>query len=180
MNVRRTGPTMMIESAIAILKDNRLASLATSRPDGWPHCTMVGIANEALRIYFVVSRTSEKLLDIMNDDRVSLAVGRDVIDPASIKALSISARASEISDDKERRRVVRLLLEKRPALDRLEEPHLERSAVMIAIPEVIRLLDYSKGYGHSTLLKLGKDGHLLGAEEQQHDWGYGDTFKPVI
>jgi nitroimidazol reductase NimA-like FMN-containing flavoprotein (pyridoxamine 5'-phosphate oxidase superfamily) len=170
----------MIKTAVAILKDNRLASLATTRLDGWPHCTMVGIANEDLRIYFVVSRTSEKLVDIMNDDRVSLAVGRDVIDPASIKALSISARASEISDDKERRRVVRLLLEKRPALDKLEAPRLERSAVMIAMPEVIRLLDYSKGYGHSILLKLGKDGHLLGAEEQQHDWGYGDTIKPVI
>ena len=170
----------MIESAVAILKDNRLASLATTRRDGWPHCTMVGIANEALRVYFVVSRTSEKLVDIMNDDRVSLAVGRDVIDPASIKALSISARASEIGDEGERQRAVRLLLEKRPALTRLEEPQLERAAVMVAIPEAVRLLDYSKGYGHSFLIKLGKDGQLLSAEEQQHDWGYGDTFKPVL
>lgn len=170
----------MIEAAVAILSDNRLASLATAGQDGWPHCTMVGIANDGLRIYFVVSRTSQKLADITNDDRVSLAVGRDVIDPASIKALSISARAAEIDDETERRRAIGLLLEKRPALKRLEEPYLERAAVMVAVPEVIRVLDYSKGYGHSVLLRLATDGHLASAEEQEHDWGYGDTFKPVI
>lgn len=170
----------MIEAAVAILHDNRVASIATSGLDGWPHCTMIGIANDALRIYFVVSRTSQKLANITNDDRVSLVVGRDVIDPASIKALSIAARASEIDDERERRQAIRLLLEKRPSLKRLEKPHLERSAVMVAIPEVIRLLDYSKGYGHSVLLKLRGEGELASVEEQQHDWGYGDTFKPVL
>lgn len=169
----------MIEAAVAILSDNRLASLATAGLDGWPHCTMVGIANQGLRIYFVVSRTSQKLVNMTNDDRVSFAIGRDVIDPSSISALSVSARASEILDEQERRQAIRLLLEKRPALKRLEEPQLELSAVMVAIPEVIRLLDYSKGYGHSVLLKLGTDGQLASAEEQRHDWGYGDTFKPV-
>jgi len=39
--------------------------------------------------------------------------------------------------------------------------------------------DYSKGYGHSVLLKLAADGQLANVEEQQHDWGYGDTFNPV-
>ena len=168
-----------IDAAVAILRDNRLASLATTGLDGWPHCTMVGIANEGLRIYFVVSRTSQKLANIEQDDRVALAIGRDVIEPSSIRALSVTARASEIGDDDERLRAVRLLLAKRPALNRLEEPHLEQSAVMVAVPEVIRLLDYSKGYGHSVLLRLSADGQLADLEEQQHDWGYGEAFKPV-
>lgn len=168
-----------LDAAVAILRDNRLASLATTGLDGWPHCTMVGIANEGLRIYFVVSRTSQKLADITNDDRVSLAIGRDVIEPSSIRALSIAARASEIGDADERLSAIRLLLEKRPALNRLEKPHLERSAVMVAIPEVIRLLDYSKGYGHSVLIKLDAGGGLAGVKEQRHDWGYGETVKPV-
>lgn len=169
----------MIDAAIAILTDNRLASLATSGSDGWPHCSMVGIANERLRIYFVIARTSQKLADISQNNRVSLAIGRDVIDPSSIRALSITARAFEIEDELERREAVKRLLEKRPALKRLETPHLEQSAVMVAVPATIRVLDYSKGYGHSTLLRLGADGRLVSAEEQDHDWGYGDHLKPL-
>jgi nitroimidazol reductase NimA-like FMN-containing flavoprotein (pyridoxamine 5'-phosphate oxidase superfamily) len=169
----------MLDAAVAILRDNRLASLATTGLDGWPHCTMVGIANEGPRIYFVVSRTSRKLANIQNDDRVALAIGRDVIEPSSIRALSVAARASEIGDDDERRSAIRLLLAKRPALNRLEKPHLEQAAVIVAVPEVIRLLDYSKGYGHSILIRLDAAGGLAGVEEQQHDWGYGEQFKPV-
>ena len=42
---------------------------------------------------------------------------------------------------------------------------------MSAAPEVIRLLDYSKEYGHSVLLNLTADGRLGSAEGQKHDWG---------
>jgi nitroimidazol reductase NimA-like FMN-containing flavoprotein (pyridoxamine 5'-phosphate oxidase superfamily) len=169
----------MIEKVIEILRDNRLAALATVNPDGWPHCTMIGIANEGMRIYFVVARNSQKLIDISRDGRVSLAIGRDVIDPSSIRALAIKARASVVEDAAERRQSIKLLMDKRPASKRLEEPTDQASAVMVAVPEEIRLLDYSKGYGHSLLIKLDAQGTMIEAEEQAHDWGYGRNFKPT-
>ena len=169
----------MLDKVIEILRDNRLASLATTNPDGWPHCTMVGIANAETRIYFVVAHNSEKLTDIERDGRVSLAIGRDVIDPSSIRALSIKARARTVDDPAERRKAIRLLLEKRPALKRLEDPDEIGSLVIVSVPEEIRLLDYSTGYGHSVLIKLDPDGLVLSNDEQQHDWGYGNLFKPV-
>ena len=169
----------MIDKVMEILRDNRLAALATVDPDGWPHCTMVGIANERVRLYFVIARNSQKLIDIRRDNRVSLAVGRDVIDPSSIRALAIKARAEVVEDQTERQHAIELLLEKRPALKRLEEPTDLQSAVMVAVPEEIRLLDYSAGYGHSVLIKLDAQGRILEAREEVHDWGYGSNFKPV-
>ena len=169
----------MQKKVIEILRDNRLAALATVNPDGWPHCTMVGIANEGLRLYFVIARNSQKFIDISRDDRVSLAIGRDVIDPSSIRALAIKARATIVDDAKERRQAIDLLFAKRPALKRLEEPSDLQSAVMSAVPEKIRLLDYSNGYGHSLLYKLDANGRMLEAVEQLHNWGYGSKFKDV-
>ena len=164
---------------IEILRDNRLAALATVNPDGWPHCTMVGIANEGFRLYFVIARNSQKFIDISGDDRVSLAIGRDVIDPSSIRALAIKARARIVEDAKERGQAIELLYAKRPALKRLDEPSDLQSAVMSAVPEQIRLLDYSLGYGHSTLYNVDADGRILEAEEQLHSWGYGSKFKDL-
>lgn len=169
----------MLDKVIEILRDNRLASLATADPDGWPHCTMVGIANSAARIYFVVAHNSQKLIDIRQDDRVSLAIGRDVIDPSSIRALAIKARAKTIDEPIERRKAINLLLGKRPALKRLEDPDEIGSLVIVAVPTEIRLLDYSVGYGNSVLIKLDPSGRTLNVDAQQHDWGYGNTFKPV-
>jgi nitroimidazol reductase NimA-like FMN-containing flavoprotein (pyridoxamine 5'-phosphate oxidase superfamily) len=140
---------------------------------------MVGIANEGLRLYFVVARNSQKFTDISRDDRVSLAIGHDVIDPSSIRALAIKARAKIVEDAKERNQAVELLFAKRPALKRLEEPNDLQSAVMSAIPEQIRLLDYSIGYGHSVLYKLDANGRMIEAVEQLHSWGYGSKFKDV-
>lgn len=169
----------MLDKVIEILNDNRLASLSTAGPDGWPHCTMVGIANRDARIYFVVAHNSQKLIDIRRDERVSLAIGHDVIDPSSIRALAIKARAHTVDTPEERRMAIRLLHKKRPALKRLEDPEEISSLVIVAVPEEIRLLDYSVGYGHSVLIKLGPDGSVLSEDDQQHDWGYGNILKPV-
>ena len=169
----------MIDKAVQVLSDNRLMSLATVRADGWPQCTMVGYANEGTLIYFVISRHGEKFANISRDSRVSLVVGRDVINPASILGLSIAARASEVTDHDQRRRAIALLLERRPGLERLEPPHPDRSAVMLARPEVIAILDYSKGFGHSDMLKVENGGDIRDASTRKDDWGYGAIFKPV-
>ena len=112
----------MEQKAIEILDQNRLMALATIRADGWPQNTMVGYANEGLLLYFVVSRQSQKFANIQKDDRVSLVVGRDFHDPATIKALSIAAHASEVTDAKQREQAVGMLLQRHPGLARLERP----------------------------------------------------------
>jgi len=169
----------MKEKAVDILDQNRLMAISTNRPDGWPQCTMVGYANDDILIYFVISRLSQKFANIERDDRVSLVVGRDFHDPATIKALSIAARASEVRDEKQRRRAVQLLLERQPGLGRLEPPSPEHSAVMRANPEIITILDYSKGFGHADLLTVGPGGLTDMTPARDDDWGFGTALKPV-
>ena len=169
----------MKEKAVSILDENRLMAVSTTRPDGWPQTTIVGYANEGILIYFIVSRDSQKFQNIARDDRVSLAIGRDFHDPSTIKAISIAARASEVSDAKQRERAVKMLLDRHPGLNRLERPEPGHSAVMRAKPEIITILDYSKGFGHADLLTVGPGGLTDMTPARDDDWGFGAVLKPV-
>ena len=169
----------MKSKAIAILDENRLMGIATTRADGWPHNTMVSYANEEILLYFIISRQSQKFANIARDDRISIVVGRDFHDPATIKALSIAARASEVTDAKQRQRAVHLLLERHPGLQRLERPAPDHSAVMRANPEVITILDYSKGFGHADVLTVGPGGITDMTPARDDDWGFGTALKPL-
>jgi nitroimidazol reductase NimA-like FMN-containing flavoprotein (pyridoxamine 5'-phosphate oxidase superfamily) len=170
----------MKQKAIDILQENRLMAISTIRPDGWPQATMVSYANEDILIYFIVSRQSQKFANIERDDRVSLVVGRDFHDPNTIKALSIAARASEVKDPQQRSRAVKLLLDRHPGLRRLERPDPDHSAVMRANPEIITILDYSKGFGHADLLTVGPGGLTDMTPARDDDWGFGVELKPVV
>ena len=169
----------MKSKAIAILDENRLMGIATTRADGWPHNTMVSYANEEILLYFIISRQSQKFVNIARDDRISIVVGRDFHDPATIKALSIAARASEVTDAKQRQRAVHLLLDRHPGLQRLERPAPDHSAVMRANPEVITILDYSKGFGHADVLTVGPGGITDMTPALDDDWGFGTALKPL-
>ena len=169
----------MKDKAVAILDQNRVMGIATVQPDGWPQTTMVSYANEDILIYFIVSRQGQKFRNIERDDRVSCVIGRDFHDPSTIKALSIAARASEVTDAKQRERAVKLLLDRHPGLQRLERPAPGHSAVMRANPELITILDYSKGFGHADILTVGPGGLTDMTPARDDDWGFGATLKPV-
>ena len=169
----------MKHKAVDILKDNRLMAISTLRGDGWPQTTMVSYANEDILIYFIVSKASQKFANIERDDRVSLVIGRDFHDPSTIKAVSIAARASEVRDPKQRQRAITLLLERHPGLRKLARPEPGHSAVMRANPEIITILDYSKGFGHADLLTVGPGGLTDMTPARDDDWGFGTVLKPV-
>jgi nitroimidazol reductase NimA-like FMN-containing flavoprotein (pyridoxamine 5'-phosphate oxidase superfamily) len=168
----------MEQKAVEILDQNRLMALSTLRSDGWPQTTFVGYANEGLLLYFVVSRDSQKFANILKDDRVSLAVGRDFHDPSTIKALSIAAHASEVTDATQRKRAVELLLERHPGLRKLQPPAPSHSAVMRAYPSIVTILDYSKGFGHADVLTVSPGGVEM-TPARDDDWGFGVELKPV-
>ena len=168
----------MEQKAVEILNQNRLMALATIRPDGWPQATMVGYANDGLLLYFVISRQSQKFANIEKDDRVSIVIGGDFHDPSSIKALSLAAHASEVTDAWQRKQAVRMLLERHPGLRKLEPPAPSHSAVMRAYPAVVTILDYSKGFGHSDVLTVSPGGVEM-TPARDDDWGFGAVLKPV-
>ena len=167
----------MKDKVIQILDENRLMGLSTVRADGWPQTTMVGYANDDILIYFVVSRQGQKFANIQRDNRVSMVVGRDFYDPATIKALSIAANADEVRDPKQREHAINMLFERHPGLTRLERPTPDHSAVMRAHPQIITVLDYSKGFGHADLLTVGPGGLVEMTAARDDDWGFGTSLK---
>jgi len=169
----------MKQKAVDILQDNRLMAISTLRRDGWPQTTMVSYANEDILLYFIVSKRSQKFANIERDDRVSIVIGRDFHDPSTIKAVSIAARASEVRDPRQRQRAIKLLLDRHPGLRKLERPESGHSAVMRANPEIITILDYSKGFGHADLLTVGPGGLTEMTAARDDDWGFGMVVKPV-
>ena len=168
----------MKDKAVKILDENRVMAIATLREDGWPQNTLVGYANDDILIYFIVSRESQKFANLQRDDRVSLAIGRDFHDPMTIKALSIAAHASEVRDPKQRDRAIQMLLERHRGLERLEPPDPAHSVVMRALPSIVTILDYSKGFGHADVLTVSPGGVEM-TPARDDDWGYGATLKPV-
>lgn len=168
----------MEQKAVEILNQNRIMALSTVRPDGWPQNTMVGYANDGLLLYFVISRRSQKFANIAKDDRVSLVIGRDFHDPATIKALSIAAHASEVTDATQRKDALAKLLERHPGLRKLEPPEPFHSAVMRAYPEIVTILDYSKGFGHADVLTVSPGGVEM-TPARDDDWGFGVSLKAV-
>lgn len=161
----------MEQDAIEILDAHRLMAIATLMPDGWPQSTLVNYANEDLLIYFVVSREGQKFANIQKDQRVAIAIGKDVDNPGEIRELSIAAEASEVTDPKQREGAIDMLLERRPSLKSLPRPGKD-SAVMRAICRTITVSDYSKGFGHADLLTLGPAGIVQMEPARPDDWGF--------
>lgn len=166
----------MKAKAVDILDQNRVLAIATNRPDGWPQATMVSYANDDILIYFVVSRQGQKFANIAIDDRVSLVVGNDPQEPSAIKALSIAARTSEVRDLRQRAHALKLLLDRHPGLAGLTPPPSDHSAVMRAMPEIITILDYSKGFGHADVLTVSPGGVEM-TPARDDDWGFGTAIE---
>jgi len=162
----------MEAKAISILNDHRTMAISTLRPDGWPQTTIVGYANDGLLIYFLISRTSQKLANIQHDDRVSLAVGKEPVDFHNLKAIYAGAHASEVTDDAQRRHAWKLLMERHPDLADFELPDRSQAAMMRALCMYVSILDFTKGLGHTDALTVTSPGLSPMEPARDADWGY--------
>ena len=162
----------MEAKAISILNDHRTMAISTLRPDGWPQTTIVGYTNDGLLIYFLISRTSQKLANIQHDDRVSLAVGKEPLDFHDLKAIYAGAHASEVTDDAQRQHAWKLLMERHPNLADFELPDRSQAAMMRAPCMYVSVLDFTKGLGHTDALTVTSPGLSLMEPARDADWGY--------
>jgi general stress protein 26 len=97
---------------LRILDEHQVMTVATVRPDGWPQATLVGYAHDQLALYFVVSIGSQKLQNIRQDPRVSIAIGRQ--SSGRPQGLSMAARVQEVNDPEEIQRLNLLIANRYP------------------------------------------------------------------
>lgn len=144
----------MEQPAIGILTNNRIMTVATVRPDGWPQATIVGYANEGWSLYFLIYRDSQKFANIERDNRVAITVGSEPSELAKIKAVYAGCEVSEITDIGERTRAWELLAQRHPNLTDLAPPQKSEVATMVARCKHVSVLDYSQGLGHAESITV--------------------------
>ena len=134
-------------------------TLATIRPDGYPQANIVSYASEGFTIYFGTGRDTQKLNNIRYCNKISLAIETPYGDWSAIKALSMAGIAEVLTPGSaECRHAVDLLIERYPAVR--EMPALDDLSTMAfvrIVPEVVSVLDYGKGFGHTELVRVEAD-----------------------
>ena len=136
-------------SAIRILDGHRIMAISTVRPDGWPQTTFVGYANVGLLVYFLIFRSSQKLANIEQDNRVSIAVGHEPRNLSELAAVYAGAFASEVTDPQEREQAWQLLAQRHPNLAGSYIPDSVDAAMMRAKCAHVSVLDYGGGIGQA-------------------------------
>jgi general stress protein 26 len=136
------------------LKRHDTMAIATVRADGYPQVTTVTYANDGLILYFGCDRGAQKVKNLRRSSKVSLAIDRDVRDWSTIKGLSMAADAYVLRGRKDIQHALGLLQLKFTQWNEIDLNELKSLAFVKVVPRVVSLLDYSKGFGHTELVKL--------------------------
>ena len=146
----------MKQKILGLLDGHRIMTIATLRPDGWPQATTVGYVNEGLSLWFLCGLESQKAKNLARESRVSITIDHDTPDILSITGLSMAARAYRVTDQAEAEKVLRLLPLKYPdappSMAKMKMPTPADVALFRVVPEVVSVLDYTKGFGHTDLV----------------------------
>ncbi|WBY02987.1 pyridoxamine 5'-phosphate oxidase family protein [Ramlibacter tataouinensis] len=144
------------QKILALLDGHRIMTVATLRPDGWPQATTVGYVSEGNTLWFLCGRESQKADNLARDNRVSITIDHDTPDLLAITGLSMAARAHRVTDRAEAEKVLRMLPLKYPDAPpqtaSMKMPGPDEVAIFRVEPEVISVLDYTKGFAHTDLV----------------------------
>jgi nitroimidazol reductase NimA-like FMN-containing flavoprotein (pyridoxamine 5'-phosphate oxidase superfamily) len=128
-------------------------TLATIRPDGYPQATTVSFAHEDMLLYVGIGRRCQKAENIRHNGKVSLTINLPYQDWREIRGLSMSAIAELLDDPADSARA-RACLERRfPAVSEWGGPDMGAEVAFVRIrPQMVSVIDYSKGFGHTELV----------------------------
>ena len=142
------------QEIVSILNESYDLTIATVREDGYPQATTVSYVSDGLTIYFGCAAQSQKVKNIARSAKVSLTVNLPYASWDEIRGLSVGGRAARVTDPKEMDRVGRLMLWKFPQIARYAPADMEELVLFRITPEIISVLDYRKGFGHTDLVKV--------------------------
>jgi general stress protein 26 len=144
----------LTEEIISILDDANDMTIATVREDGYPQATTVSYVNDGLNIYFGCATESQKAKNITRNNRVSLTVNLPYASWKEIRGLSIGGRAGRVTNSQEVDQASQLIFEKFPQIAGYAPAELEEIVLFRVTPEIISVLDYRKGFGHTDLANV--------------------------
>lgn len=140
-----------IVSIIAAAPD---LTIATVREDGWPQATTVSFVNDGLALYFGTWIKSQKAQNLAHCDKVSVTIDLPYKSWSDIRGLSIGGRARRVEDPQEIAKVGTLMFKKFPQLAEFVHGEAPEMAIFRVDPEVVSVLDYTQGFGHTDLIRV--------------------------
>lgn len=150
---------------LEIFQRARDLTVATIRPDGFPHASVVGFVADGLALVFGCAADSQKARNIAHDARVSCTLGLPYEDWNEIRAVGLGGLAERISDEDTRGRIGGMMMQKYPQISAIAPGGLGalgNVALFRVRPLVISLIDYRKGFGHTEHVPL--DGSAPGPD----------------
>ena len=144
----------LTQEIVAILDDANDLTIATVREDGYPQATTVSYVNDGLTIYFGCAAKSQKAQNIARRAKVSLAVNLPYASWKEIRGLSIGGKAELVTDPEDIDEVTQPMFQKFPQIAGYAPTELDEIVLFRVTPEIISVLDYRKGFGHTDLVKV--------------------------
>jgi general stress protein 26 len=158
---------------MGLFDQHRIMTIATNRPDGWPQATTVGYVNEGLTLYCYVARLSQKYANIRRDSRVSIAIAGNSSNLLQVQGISMAGKAALVEDRREFSRITDMFLQRCPEYAAWGRPNPALSPLLRITPEIISVLDYSKGFGHSELVTVSRKDFHPAAPQASHSPALG-------
>ena len=139
-----------------IIDKGKDLTLATIRPDGYPQATTLSYANSGLTIYVGIGRNSQKANNVRHCNKVSLTINGQYEDWDHIQGISMGGSAEIMSDSEELRHATACIINRFPQVAEFaRSPEAaEKIAILKITPQVISVLDYEKGFGHTELVTV--------------------------
>jgi hypothetical protein len=129
-------------------------TVATVRPDGSPQATTVSYASDGLMLFFGCGEASQKALNLARDDRVSITINLPYADWSQIRGASVFGRARRLIAPEDIDRFGVLFLAKFPEVAQYVSGAESDLAMFQVTPEVVSLLDYRRGFGHTDDVRV--------------------------
>ncbi|MDJ0920094.1 MAG: pyridoxamine 5'-phosphate oxidase family protein [Henriciella sp.] len=157
--------------ALEILDACHDLAIATVREDGFPQATTVSFVHNGLTLYVGVGKGSQKARNMRRDKRVSMTMTAPYKDWDSITGLSMAAHADEVDVIDEMDLIGKLMLKRFPEIADMDDAAEMGEATFFRFtPEVMSILDYSKGFGHADTVKVDEYDIAESLESMQHRW----------
>jgi len=129
-------------------------TIATVREDGYPQATTVSFVHDGPVLYFGCGAHSQKARNIAGSNKVSVTVDLPYADWREIRGLSLGGRAHPVTDPGELQHVFDAMVAKFPQVAEFANAGEREEIMAVRIdPEVISLLDYRKGFGHTEQIE---------------------------
>ena len=142
------------QEIVSILNEANDLTIATVREDGYPQATTVSYVNDGLTIYFGCAAESQKAQNIARCAKVSLTVDLPYASWNEIRGLSVGGKAELVTDPEEIDQVAQLMFQKFPQIAPYAPTEMEGIELFRITPDIISILDYRKGFGHTDLVKV--------------------------